>query len=261
MASLWHEYPSSANESGRHPNQKHFLESILEGLNKQRKENRFHDVIIIVDGQKFPAHRGILSLVSEYFKTMFNSGFKEASAAEVTVDGNSEAFRRILDFAYSGELYVTAELIFEITQMACYLQFHDALKTCVIALQRLIKWHKGDMDVEIIYQTCLAAQRYGAELRPMVPLCVDYLASRFEKFSQTEIFLTDVTVEFLEQFLDRNDLTALSQHMSEEKVSFLCVVCTISRSLIVNAISRLLCVCVCVVLPALPDSSCTSLFL
>lgn len=220
MASLWKEYPRS-DESGRHPDKKHFLESLLDGFNKQRKQNRFHDVTIIVGEQKFPAHRGILSLVSEYFKAMFNSDFKEASAAEVTVDGNSEAFRRILDFGYSGELFVTPELIFEITHLACYLQFHDALKACVVALQRLIKWH--DMDVEIIYQTYLVAQRYGAQLLPMVPQCVDYLASKFEKFSETEIFLTDVTVEFLEGFLDRDDLTALSQQMSEEKVSVTCM--------------------------------------
>lgn len=50
--------------------QSHAL-TVLHGLNEQRKSNTLCDVIICVEGEKFPCHRNILAACSPYFLAMF----------------------------------------------------------------------------------------------------------------------------------------------------------------------------------------------
>jgi len=42
-------------------------------LCRQRKEDDFCDVLIEVEGEKFQAHRNVLSACSEYFYKMFTT--------------------------------------------------------------------------------------------------------------------------------------------------------------------------------------------
>uniref|UniRef100_A0A7E4WBE1 BTB domain-containing protein n=1 Tax=Panagrellus redivivus TaxID=6233 RepID=A0A7E4WBE1_PANRE len=59
------------------------------------------DVIFVVEKTKFPAHRALLSMHSDYFKTMFNGNFKEAKLNKIILkETNVKAFTRVLEYIY-----------------------------------------------------------------------------------------------------------------------------------------------------------------
>ena len=78
-----------------------------QSLNKQRKENKFCDVVIKMAGKSFPAHKSVLASASKhYFNTMFNSRFRESTENEINIEGDPEIFEVLLKFIYTGKLKV-----------------------------------------------------------------------------------------------------------------------------------------------------------
>uniref|UniRef100_A0A183C5N0 BTB domain-containing protein n=1 Tax=Globodera pallida TaxID=36090 RepID=A0A183C5N0_GLOPA len=65
----------------------------------------FSDLVLIVDGQRFPVHRVILATRSSYFKAMLYGGMRESSEKEVTLfDTPVQAFQAVLKYIYTGKL-------------------------------------------------------------------------------------------------------------------------------------------------------------
>uniref|UniRef100_A0A7E4ZQQ7 BTB domain-containing protein n=1 Tax=Panagrellus redivivus TaxID=6233 RepID=A0A7E4ZQQ7_PANRE len=99
------------------------------------------NVTLIVDGNKIPAHRSILS-ENEYFKTMFSSAFKEAKSNEVVLkETNVEAFRIVLKYIYADspkyiDFPFTSKELFEILTCA-RLYMVDKLVAKTISLIKL----------------------------------------------------------------------------------------------------------------------------
>ena len=52
---------------------------------------QFSDVVLVVEEDRFHAHRNILGMWSEVFTTMFTSQFKEKTAEEVPLPGKKSA--------------------------------------------------------------------------------------------------------------------------------------------------------------------------
>lgn len=67
------------------------------------------DVRLIVDGHSIPAHRVILAACSSWFTTLFEGGFSESSADEVTLeDVDHQTMKALLRWCYTGTTGVTA---------------------------------------------------------------------------------------------------------------------------------------------------------
>ena len=67
------------------------------------EEAKYPDVSLTVGDQTFPAHKAILTARSEYFRTLFQSGMKEAQSNQVTIeDADPAMFKELLKFLYSG---------------------------------------------------------------------------------------------------------------------------------------------------------------
>ncbi|KAF2359514.1 BTB/POZ domain [Trinorchestia longiramus] len=65
--------------------------------------SEFSDVVLVVDGQKFYAHRVILASRSNYFRAMMFGGLQESHQAEVEIkDANLTAFKILLKYIYKG---------------------------------------------------------------------------------------------------------------------------------------------------------------
>ncbi len=74
------------------------------GLEKFRQDNVLCDVTLKVEGKSFPAHKNVLAVFSPYFKSMFQSQFKEATSDEVSLPTINEAtLQQMLKFAYLGQ--------------------------------------------------------------------------------------------------------------------------------------------------------------
>ena len=70
-------------------------------------KKEFADVVFIVGTERFPAHKLVLATQSEYFRGLLYGGMKEATRRDITLPEDiitPEAFRRILQYAYTGSL-------------------------------------------------------------------------------------------------------------------------------------------------------------
>ncbi|XP_035685309.1 kelch-like protein 38 [Branchiostoma floridae] len=104
-------------------------------LGAQRKTGEFVDVVVEVEGRKFPCHRAVLASVP-YFKTMLSCNLAESNARTVRLQGIvSNSFGKILDFVYTGEICIGVDDVQDILQAAHLLQFDKILKYCEVFIQ------------------------------------------------------------------------------------------------------------------------------
>jgi DNA-binding beta-propeller fold protein YncE len=65
----------------------------------------FHDVCFVVEQERVPGHRCILSARCEYFRSMFGAGFQEGDSAEIHINGTSCAtFKALLKYLYTDNM-------------------------------------------------------------------------------------------------------------------------------------------------------------
>ena len=84
---------------------------VLEGLLKLREHELFSDVTItahkptmlLQTPQTFKAHRLVLASVSDYWKTMLTSTFKESSTPEIPLQENPSTVKVLLDYIYTNK--------------------------------------------------------------------------------------------------------------------------------------------------------------
>lgn len=80
----------------------------------------FSDVKLWVDGQCFYAHRAILSARSSYFESMFCSGMRESTQADIKIpDVSGEAFEAVLVFIYTNTLDCPPRLYVSLLRGKC----------------------------------------------------------------------------------------------------------------------------------------------
>ncbi|KAM8733123.1 kelch-like protein 4 isoform X1 [Sparus aurata] len=89
------------------------------------------DVLLIAGDHKIPAHRLVLSAVSDYFAAMFTSDVREAKQEEIKMEGvDPEALRSLVNFAYTGVLELKEETIESLLAAACLLQLSQVIQVC-----------------------------------------------------------------------------------------------------------------------------------
>ncbi|XP_071772812.1 kelch-like protein 4 isoform X2 [Centroberyx gerrardi] len=89
------------------------------------------DVLLIAGDHKIPAHRLVLSAVSDYFAAMFTNDVREAKQEEIKMEGvDPEALRSLVHFAYTGVLELKEETIESLLAAACLLQLSQVIQVC-----------------------------------------------------------------------------------------------------------------------------------
>jgi len=81
----------------------------LEDFGKMMENADLADVVLVVEGQRFPAHRAVLVARSEYFRGLLRSGMQEGrtecDSKEIKLEQVSAgAFRVVLRYLYTAEL-------------------------------------------------------------------------------------------------------------------------------------------------------------
>ena len=83
------------------------VDPVLQNYGKLLEDGDLADVEFVVEGERFPAYRGVLAAQSEYFRGLFKSGMQDGGTKEVCYeDVSASAFRVLLRFLYTGELPV-----------------------------------------------------------------------------------------------------------------------------------------------------------
>ncbi|XP_060129605.1 transcription regulator protein BACH1 isoform X1 [Zootoca vivipara] len=136
--------------------------NVLLSLDEQRKQDLFCDVTILVEDQRFRAHRSVLAACSNYFRSRI-AGQVEPDLIilpeEVTLNG----FEPLLQFAYTSKLILNKDNVAEVCKCAEFLGVHDIEESCFQFLKFKFLDHKSGRR-EYLPQKC-CKQRCQKELR------------------------------------------------------------------------------------------------
>ncbi|KFW68910.1 Kelch-like 4 [Pygoscelis adeliae] len=95
------------------------------------QQKQLCDVLLIVGDQKIPAHRLVLSAVSDYFAAMFTNDVREAKQEEIKMEGvDPDALKALVHYAYTGILELKEDTIESLLAAACLLQLSQVIEVC-----------------------------------------------------------------------------------------------------------------------------------
>ncbi|KAM9449408.1 kelch-like protein 5 isoform 2-T2 [Clarias gariepinus] len=95
------------------------------------------DVVLVAGERKIPAHRLVLSSVSDYFAAMFTSDVREAKQEEVKMEGvDPDALWVLVQYAYTGRLEMREDTIEALLSAACLLQLSAVVQACCSYLMK-----------------------------------------------------------------------------------------------------------------------------
>lgn len=104
--------------------------NVLLSLNDQRKKDVLCDVTVMVEGQRFRAHRSVLAACSSYFHSRIvgqtDAGLTITLPEEVTVKG----FEPLIQFAYTAKLILSKDNVDEVCRCAEFLSVHNIEESC-----------------------------------------------------------------------------------------------------------------------------------
>ncbi|XP_004680361.1 PREDICTED: kelch-like protein 1 [Condylura cristata] len=117
----------------------HHAEQTFRKMENYLKQQQLCDVILIVGNRKIPAHRLVLSSVSDYFAAMFTSDVCEAKQEEIKMEGiDPNALWDLVQFAYTGCLELKEDTIENLLAAACLLQLPQVVEVCCHFLMKLL---------------------------------------------------------------------------------------------------------------------------
>ncbi|XP_039621717.1 kelch-like protein 4 isoform X2 [Polypterus senegalus] len=95
------------------------------------------DVLLIAGDHKIPAHRLVLSAVSDYFAAMFINDVREAKQDEIKMEGvDPDALKALVHYAYTGVLELKEDTIESLLAAACLLQLSQVIQVCCNFLKK-----------------------------------------------------------------------------------------------------------------------------
>uniref|UniRef100_A0A671RBD6 Kelch-like protein 5 n=1 Tax=Sinocyclocheilus anshuiensis TaxID=1608454 RepID=A0A671RBD6_9TELE len=95
------------------------------------------DVVLLAGERRIPAHRLVLSSVSDYFAAMFTSDVREAKQEEVKMEGvDPDALWVLVQYAYTGCLELREDTIESLLSASCLLQLSAVVQACCSYLMK-----------------------------------------------------------------------------------------------------------------------------
>ena len=92
----------------------HLSQSWLK-FDSMRKDDRFTDTVLVVEGKRFPAHKLDLCSCSPFFDRMFQPGFLEQDSGTVHLkDFDAETLGLLLDFMYTSTITINQDNVQDI---------------------------------------------------------------------------------------------------------------------------------------------------
>lgn len=168
------------------------------GLQCRRNENP--DIVVLLGGTRFPCHRALLSVHSQYFHEILaaNPHIQKLELQGVSGD----AFHTLLDYMYSGKLHLTCQNIGKLYVTASILKIARIKKKCAKVLT------KSPYDPKHAVYVYVTARKYG-----LISVCkraLKLLHHRLEETVTCKPFL-DLDVNQVCEVLSGNSVGARSE--------------------------------------------------
>lgn len=173
-------------------------ESVLQVFNEFRESRLFTDVIISVQGRKFPCHRAVLSACSSYFHAMFCNDHRESREMLVEINGiQADAMDMFLQYVYTGRACITTHNVQFLFETSSLFQITTLRDACA-------KFLEEQLDP----CNCLGIQRFADahSLKQLASRCRAFALLNFPEVAQHEEFL-DLHKEELQQYLASDELS------------------------------------------------------
>ena len=190
------------------------------GMKQLRDENQFCDVTIKIGDKQYHAHKVVLASSCEYFQRMFSSGFREATAAEISMEGDSSTFEHLLDFTYRGSYSLqdlSTKKMCDVLQMACYLQFNHAALFCsqyltqhmrninFVSKHRRNSKKQPDISLQTAYEMVFLSNSHE-DLKELGSCMKNYIRSQFPVLTTKPELFEDTSIQCLENCLEDKEL-------------------------------------------------------
>ncbi|XP_019640200.1 PREDICTED: kelch-like protein 12 [Branchiostoma belcheri] len=173
--------------------QRGFLGAV-EGL---QKDGILQDVVLEVEGRRFPCHRLVMAAASPYFRAMFTSDMAESRQKTVVLQGlDADMFEEILSYIYSGTLHVSLDRVQPLYQAADLLQLDYVRDTC-----------SSYMAMNVERSTCVDLYKIAEVFMVDVILnrCLQYICQHFVEVSSSEEFCS-LSVDQLTKIISQDKL-------------------------------------------------------
>ncbi|XP_072257999.1 kelch-like protein 35 [Pyxicephalus adspersus] len=182
---------------------------ILQSLNIYRQSGIFTDVVLQIEDQTFPCHRGVLSANSSYFRAMFGGSLKESSLSVINIKKISARIMGfLLDFMYGGSPTIQEDNVEDL------LRASDLLHICSLK-DECAKF----LDSQLDPSNCVGIMKF-ADLFSIPSLSEKskkLVLEGFEEVSCHEEFL-QLSKEELIEYLSNEDLVVSKEEIVFEAV-------------------------------------------
>ncbi|VVC26833.1 Hypothetical protein CINCED_3A008510 [Cinara cedri] len=164
--------------------------------------DRFSDIVLVVNGERFHAHRVVLASRSDYFRALLYGGLKESHQSEVEIsDASVNSFKKLLEYIYSGRMNLSIlkdEVILEIFSLSNLFGFTNLELS-------LSKYLRSNINVYNVCSMFAAARLY--QHKALVTETLNFTDNHALEVLQSEAFLS-LSPELLQEILNRDSLYA-----------------------------------------------------
>eukprot|EP00058_Branchiostoma_floridae_P016726 XP_002602214.1 hypothetical protein BRAFLDRAFT_76902 [Branchiostoma floridae] len=174
-----------------------YIHGFLGSVDDLQKAGVLQDVVLEVEGRRFPCHRLVLSAASPYFRAMFTSDMAESRQKTVVLQGlDAGMFGEILSYIYSGTLHVSLDKVQPLYQAADLLQLDYVRDTC-----------SSYMAMNVEHSTFVDLYNFAAVFSVDTVLwrCVEWIDINFVEFSFGEEFCC-LSVNQLTEIISHDEL-------------------------------------------------------
>ncbi|XP_033920717.1 kelch-like protein 5 isoform X1 [Melopsittacus undulatus] len=106
-------------------------EQTFKKMENYLRHKQLCDVVLVAGDRRIPAHRLVLSSVSDYFAAMFTNDVREARQEEIKMEGvEPNALWALVQYAYTGRLELKEDNIECLLSTACLLQLSQVVEAC-----------------------------------------------------------------------------------------------------------------------------------
>ncbi|XP_066302925.1 kelch-like protein 12 [Branchiostoma lanceolatum] len=174
-----------------------YLHGFLGTVGDLQKAGVLQDVVLEVEGRRFPCHRLVLSAASPYFRAMFTSDMAESRQKTVVLQGlDAGNFGEILSYIYSGTLHVSLDKVQPLYQAADLLQLDYVRDTC-----------SSYMAMNADRSTCVDLYKFADvfSVDSVLNRCLQWICRSFTEVASSEEFCS-LSVNQLTEIISHDEL-------------------------------------------------------
>lgn len=174
-----------------------YVSELAHEINQLRLEKTLCDVILVVEGAEFSAHKTVLAASSTFFNNLFTVNMKEKEELRIEIGGlRASDMEDLLVYLYTGRIEITESNAWDVIASANYL--------LVPTLKEL---GSNFLEEKLSVSNCLSTYKFAEayDCFELTKASHDFVMKHFITVSLTEEFLTLNTDE-LDRFLSSDEL-------------------------------------------------------